>query len=216
GSGALGGVVSVRTKDAADLLAEDENLGARVHAGYASASRGWLTGGAVYGHLNAQVDALLQYDRRSNEDLQLGNGSTLAHSAYRRNSALAKSTVHLAPGNSLQLSYRRLRLDSLSPNNPAEPISSRNSLLDREVAVDTGRIEWRLLPESTLVDLKAGLSYTRTEVEEMQLTSVAHKDIDVDGYALDVTNTSRFDFAAGRHALTYGIDGRYQRVAATE
>src|SRR5699024_3464288 len=155
--------------------------------------------------LNDQVDALFQYDRRSNEDLKLGDGSRLPHSAYRRNSALAKSTLHLGPGNSLQLSYRRLRLDGMSPNNPTGPVSSSNSLLDREVAVDTGRVEWRLLPESMLVDLQAGLSYTRTEVDEMQRTLVEHKNIDVDGYALDVTNTSRFDFAAaGRHALTYG------------
>src|SRR5699024_868905 len=80
-----------------------------------------------------------------------------------------------------------------------------------------GRAEWRVLPESKLVDLQAGLSYTRTEVDEMQRTAVEHKKIDVDGYALDVTNTSRFDFAAaGRHALTYGVDGRYERIAATK
>ncbi|HLQ86005.1 MAG TPA: TonB-dependent hemoglobin/transferrin/lactoferrin family receptor [Salinisphaeraceae bacterium] len=217
GSGALGGVVSVRTKDAADLLADDEDFGARAHVGYESAGQGWLTGGAVYGRLNDHVDALFQYDRRSNEDLKLGNGRRLPHSAYRRNSALAKSTLHLAPGNSLQLSYRRLRLDGQSPNNPAEPVSSRNSLLDREVAVDVGRAEWRLLPESMLVDLKAGLSYTRTEVDERQRTVATHKNIDVDGYAMDVANTSRFDFGlAGRHALTYGIDANHERVGASE
>src|SRR5699024_5252255 len=71
GGGALGGVVSVRTKDAADLLADDEDFGARAHVGYESAGQGWLTGGAVYGRLNDHVDALFQYDRRSNEDLQL-------------------------------------------------------------------------------------------------------------------------------------------------
>src|SRR5699024_4553483 len=67
GSGALGGVVSVNTKEAADLLKEDQDIGALLSGGYQSASKGWETRGAVYGRLGDDFDALLQFDRRSNE-----------------------------------------------------------------------------------------------------------------------------------------------------
>src|SRR5699024_8728549 len=84
GSGALGGVVSVNTRDATDLLKDEQNVGAMLFGGYQSATEGWDTRGAVYGHLAEDVDAMLQFGHRSDGDVALGDGSTLPHSAYRR------------------------------------------------------------------------------------------------------------------------------------
>lgn len=215
GSGALGGVVSIDTKETADLLADDDNIGASLRGGYQSASDAWITGGSVYGRLGDGIDALVDIGRRSNENLELGDGSTLPQSAYQRTSALLKSTWHVSPGHSLQFSHRRLRLDGNTPSNPASTVSRENPLLDREIKIDTSRIEWQLVPMSRLVDLKAGLSHTRTEVDENERSAARHDRTEVDGWQVDLANTSRFDLGlAGKHALTYGVDANHQDIEA--
>lgn len=208
GSGALGGVVSVDTKAAADLLEDDQDIGARLHGGFQSASDGWITSGAVYGHLGDSVDALVQLGRASHENLELGNGETLPHSAYRRVSGLAKGAWHIAPGHSLQFSHRRTQLDAVSPFNATGELASDNPLTDREVKIGASRVEWRFLsPPSKLVDLKVGLSHIRTESNTHDLNSAEGFNGVMDTYGVDVANTSRFDLGSlGRHALTYGFD----------
>lgn len=214
GSGALGGVISVNTKEAEDLLADDQDFGALVFGGYQSATDGWATRGAVYGHLGDNLDALLQFGRRSNEDLELGNDTALAYSAYRRNSLLAKATWHVAQGNSLQFSHRRLHLQGVSPGAPA---GTGSALEDRATTVAASRVEWQLVPpQSELVDLTFGLSHIRTEVDENGVGVSQHDETVIAGLGVDVANTSRFNLgAAGRHVLTYGFDVNRKTVEAT-
>lgn len=214
GGGAIGGVVSVNTKEAADLLAEGQDIGARLHAGYQSVSEGWATRGAVYGHLGNHVDALVQIGHSDHENLELGDGSTLPHSAYQRTSLLMKSTVHMTPGNSLQFSHRRMRMEGISPGAPA---GTGSSLEKREITVGASRVEWRFLPiETKLIDLTVGLSHIRTEVDEKELGAHQHDNTLISGLGLDLTNTSRFDLStAGRHVLTYGFDVNRKSIEAT-
>lgn len=215
GSGAIGGVVAVDTKDAADLLAQGRDVGARVHSGYASASAGWVTSASVYGHLGDNIDGLVRIGRRSNENLELGDNNRLPNSAYRRLSLLAKTTLHIAPGNSLRVSHRRSRLEGVSPNNPRQ---NQGSLEEREIAVGSTLVEWNLLPAtSKLIDLTARVSHIRTEVDENQVGTAEHEETVVDVYGVDISNTSRFDLgAAGRHVLTYGFDANHAEIESTE
>lgn len=218
GSGALGGVVSIETKDATDLLADGQDIGARLHGGYQSATDGWITGGAAYGRLGDSVDALFHLGRSDFGNLKLGNDETLAHSGYQRTSFLAKGTWHITPGHSLQLSHRRSWLNAVSPSNPSSRVSRENPLVEREIAVGASRIEWRLLPESLkLVDLTVGLSHIRTEVDASEVRSAEYENTAIASYGLDAANTSRFDLGAvGRHVLTYGFDADRESIEATE
>lgn len=54
GSGALGGVVAVQTRNARDLLAAGEQVGGHVHQGFHSADDKSLTSGALYGQQGQQ------------------------------------------------------------------------------------------------------------------------------------------------------------------
>lgn len=54
GSGALGGVVSTRTRGAHDLLKADQDLGGYVKQGYHTADDKSLTSGAVYGRTDGK------------------------------------------------------------------------------------------------------------------------------------------------------------------
>lgn len=215
GSGAIGGVVAVDTKDAADLLAQGQDFGARVHGGYASASAGWVNSASLYGHLSENIDGLVWIGRRSNENLQLGDNRRLPNSAYQRRSLLAKSTVHFAPGNSLRVSHRRSRLEGVSPNNPRQ---NQGSLEEREIVVGSTLMEWNLLPASSKwIDLTAHLSHIRTEVDENQVGVSEREDTEVSVYGVDVSNTSRFDLGgAGRHVLTYGLDVTRGEIESTQ
>lgn len=217
GSGALGGVVSVQTKDAVDLLKPGQSFGARLKGGYQSATDGWLGSATLYGTLDDRLDGLLYVGRRDNGDLKLGNGETLDHSAYREDSLLAKTTFHATESQSIGLSHRSERLDGDVPSNPASNVSDENPLLSREIALDTTQIEWRVKPgEPRALDLRTHLYHTRTKVDEFA-SSLDRKDhTEVNTVGLDVANTSRFGLGAvGDHALTYGIDGYRDRAEAT-
>lgn len=219
GSGALGGVVSVNTKEANDLLAEGQDVGARLHGGYQSASDGWITRAAVYGHLGDNVDALVQIGRASHEDLDLGGSETLADSAYRRVSGLAKATWFLAPGNALQFSHRRMQLDAESPfNAAAQANDSSNPLTSRTVETGASRIQWTFVPPpAPLVDLEVALSHIRTESNTDDLFGMDGFRGVTEQFGLDLVNTSHLDAGGwGRHVLTYGIDANYASVDSAD
>lgn len=216
GSGALGGVVSVRTKDAADLLAPGKSFGARIRGGYQTATDGWLGSATLYGTLNDRVDGLVSFGHHDNDDLELGNGETLKHSAYRVNSLLAKTTFYPVLGQSLQLSHRRTRLTGTMPSNPADVLSRENPLLAREITIGSTRLEWRLMPETRLVDLHALVYHKRTRVDEEAHDLARHDRTEVRTIGLDVTNTTRLDLGlGGKHTLTYGVDGHRNRAEGT-
>lgn len=216
GSGALGGVVSVQTKDAADLLDPDQSLGAQLNAGYQTASNGWSAGATVYGMLADNLDGLLYVDHRDNNDFELGNGSKLPHSAYRQSSLLAKTKYYPAPSQSIGLIHRSERLKGDAPSNPASPVDRENPLLSRETALDTTQLKWRVKPTApAAVDLLALVYHTRTKVDETHFSDGSRDHTKVNTVGMDIANTSRFTLGpAGSHMLTYGANGFGDRANA--
>lgn len=101
GSGALGGVVSFTTKDAADFLEPGQSFGARLKLGYQDVNAQAHTSAAVYGRSGDTLDYLLDWSYRNADDTQLGDGSTLEHSAFDSLAGLAKLTWKPAPFHSL-------------------------------------------------------------------------------------------------------------------
>ena len=74
--GGIGGVVAFETKDAADLLAPGQSVGALASFGYRNASAEYaptLTGFGRYGGL----DLLANFSFRDSGDIEQGNGNEL-------------------------------------------------------------------------------------------------------------------------------------------
>lgn len=213
GSGAIGGVVSVETKDAKDLLAPGKLFGARFRGSYQSAVDGWFGSGALYGRPTDYLDMLVYASRRENDNLELGNGTTLPFSNYRRSTVLAKATFYPTANQSIGISHRQLWLNGHAPANPTATLSSSNFPLDRNVTLRSSHINWRLTPESPLVDLRTQLYHTKRSIDAYAASLNRRDYTTVDTLGWSLTNTTRHDFGfAGAHALTYGSNG-YQNSA---
>lgn len=83
GSDAIGGVVSFVSKDPAQLLSVDENLGGRVKLGYASVANEWVANAQLYG-VNGDWQWLLNATTRDGSETETyydGDGTGLERNA---------------------------------------------------------------------------------------------------------------------------------------
>ncbi len=209
GSGAIGGVVNFRTKDAADLLRPGQSLGASLTAG-AGTNAGERRGTATaYGAVD-WADLVVSTSLGTRDDYEDGNGNTVVNSGWDQRSALAKLT--LTPNEE-----HRLRVGLL--HNRFEFKSGTATVEDLTTTANTVTGQYHFTPtDMPLVDLTANLYYTTTEQEETRITgSLAGREtrVEVKTPGFDLFNTSRFDVAGTGHALTVGVDGFQDEVEAT-
>lgn len=100
----LGGGIAFETKDAKDLLAAEQVLGARVHATYASNNyRSYsLTG---YGQLSTKTDLLAYFDTTNRDNPEDGNGVESVGNDGEIRNALLKLGWDLTDIQRLELTY---------------------------------------------------------------------------------------------------------------
>lgn len=208
GSGALGGVASLETKDAVDLLPPEQYAGVRLHHGYQSATHGHMSSLAGYAHLSSKVDGLIYLSHRDHDDMTLGNGAVEAYSGYKVNAGMAKLSIYPTDNQRLQLSHRSEHTSGLTPANPAEAGADASKIIDRDINTRTSRINWQAAPEGPLIDIAAQVYHTRTLVEGDTVTGTArHQKTQLVRTGLDISNTSHGSLGPMAHTFTYGIDG---------
>jgi hemoglobin/transferrin/lactoferrin receptor protein len=130
GSDALGGVVSLTTKDAADFLNPGETLGARIKLGSESADRLQRGGGTLFSRIGG-LDLLADYNQQDSQDIEQADGSRLPHSANATRAGLYKLGYDFGGAGELRASLQTYRQATQSPSNPSQPVTRTNPLLDR-------------------------------------------------------------------------------------
>ncbi len=105
GSGALGGVVAMRTANALDLLKNGDTIGAQIQQGYQSANQLSSSSVAVFG-ADRTFDWLLQGFYNDSNDLRVGGGEKIAHSGLMQKGGLAKFGWQINEAQRLELSHR--------------------------------------------------------------------------------------------------------------
>lgn len=214
GSGAIAGLLSFTTKDAADFLPPGQHWGFRVKAGYQSApdmGMGSLTGFARSGMFDVVASGLY----RNSSDLRQGGGTILRFSDLDVMSGLIKVGATPAPDmrvNVSWLGHRDTGISTTTPNTGATNAPADRSTLQHTFATN---FSWNPA-NNPFVDLRATVYHTRLDLHEKRLS-----DRRVDGSffrttGLDVANSNNFkinDWMGAR--LTYGIDGHIQYVTGT-
>lgn len=121
GSGALGGVVAIRTPTALDLLRNNDEIGGKIRQGYQSASTLSETEGSVFG-ATEKLDWIVQTFYNDADNLKIGgNGGKVAYSAYRQTGGQAKVGYQFNDESRLELSHRIIQSHATVPNdNSAE------------------------------------------------------------------------------------------------
>lgn len=203
GSGALGGVVSTRTRSANDLLAVDQDLGGYVKQGYHTADDKSLTSGAVYGRTDGkQGDWLLNAYYNDGNDIRLGNGEDLQHSAARQQGVMGKFGWTPDDAQRLELSLRHSEANQSAPSNPTANVSSSVPLVDQQTKDFNTTLDYQFTPDNPLIDSRVTAYYNKTNFDEYRIAKQQQDEVNFQTIGLNANN--RAELALGN--LLAGAD----------
>lgn len=215
GSGALGGVIAVRTITAEDFLEEGQRAGVQVSSGYQSVNDEWRVGGTgVWRSEDERVDVVGNVTLRNSGDIDLGSGLALP-SEDEIASSLLKTTFRPSDEWTLSASWMRYGGDSIDPNNPQgnDPGGPGNENVYRDILSNTVQGAMNYNPASDLVDANLVAYFTRNDVTEDEVDSPRIVSREVETFGISFDNRSRFDLGPAALTLTYG--GEYYRDEQT-
>ncbi len=221
GSGAIGGVVSFRTRDVDDLLKPGETFGGEEHVVVQSNGPGVVTSTSAGARLGTTADVFGQLTYRDASSYKDGYGQTIQDTGSQLLGGLFKANVR--PTDSQQISLSALTQNFKFSN---DGTSNQGARFNDDVTTSTYTLGYTFKPsEIPLIDFGAKVYYSTTENKQ---TFVAPDPDGVygalgvmpgdplsdklDTYGFDIHNTSRFATGVVNHALTVGGDGVLDRV----
>lgn len=206
GSGAIGGVVALATKDAADMLAPGESAGARVKLGYQGVNDQWLTGATGYSLLGDTIDLLVDVNRRDADDTELGGGTTLDNSAYESTGGLFKLTWAPAPEHELATVAQVYDDEAGVPSNP-QTLGTAADLVDRETRqVNLSARYSYESPDSTWLRPSVLLFRNLNDIDERRRTDARLDQTELTTWGFDLRNRFSWSGAQTAHDLYLGVD----------
>lgn len=204
GPGALGGSVRFVTKDASDLLDDDQNIGALLKSTYNSNGDGLKNSATVYGRTESgKVEGMIHLTSGSHDNYEDGGGNELAGSEQDEQLGFAKVKVQLTDEQSLTLSYENMEQTGDILYRPEWIESSSNYLRDTETQRKTTTLNYRFIDkDSDLIDTKVTLYQTQNQL--YQNSDGNYTDANIKTFGLNVSNTSIIN----NHEIVYGINYR--------
>lgn len=200
GSGGTGGVIELRTLDAADLLEPGETVGATFGGGYQLVNNERMARTTIFGRPDDSLDILGSVVHRNSGSIDLGDGTSLENTSDDIVSGLVKGSYSPAPFHRIEASFQRFTNGAREPNNGQDPDAS--DIVDKDILADTYRLAYGYNdPVNRLLDLDVVVYRTEFEVDETRLDSngggpvgeLLERDVDTTGIRLD--NRSRVDLS---------------------
>ncbi|HHF3649797.1 TPA: TonB-dependent hemoglobin/transferrin/lactoferrin family receptor [Haemophilus influenzae] len=131
GSGALGGVVAMRTPNALDLLKNNDKFGVKIRQGYQTANNLSEKDVSVFA-ANDKFDVLISGFYNNADNLRTGKGNKLNNTAYKQFGGLAKFGWQINDANRVELSHRETRFKQTAPsNNEVENEFTNEKIIDQ-------------------------------------------------------------------------------------
>ena len=236
GNGGFGGKVTLETKDAADLLVDDKNIGAFLkYSRFSNNSQNTYTG-AVYGKSeNGVMDGMFYYTNRDSGDVQRPDGSKFLYSAQQQDTYLAKLNFHPTDSqkislNAMQSGHKGWEPFAAMRDQDAVPTEAdikkygyeeawKRRLVYRDQNDSSYSVGYELNPESNpYVNLKATASYSKTDQHDQRLPSVTGSAatlgneswVTYTNTAFKLSNISDITTDYGTHKLKVGV--QYQKM----
>lgn len=205
GSGALGGVIALRTIEVDDILQPGARFGGFASMGVQSQGSGWR-GGLGLGAREGAFEALGAFSGFTNNNFTDGAGNTIPFTGDDATSLLGK--LGWNPGNHrFQVSAQRFRDDHVLP--VSANTATTTGIADRRTDAETMTFRWSYAdPAQPLLAPRVVLYRTNVDITERRLAGTrATERTELTTHGLDAQNTSHFDAGLlGRHSLTYGIE----------
>ncbi|WP_340110544.1 TonB-dependent receptor domain-containing protein [Pikeienuella sp. HZG-20] len=213
GSGALGGVIFLDTKDADDVLGPDETRAGEFTLGYNSQGDE-LLGATTVAAREGDLDILGFISARPRfSDQKDGAGDAIIDSDIDSFSGLLKLGWNLAPGHRIEAAYQRYQDRGDTPPN-TNVQGSPTSTVDRDLTNQTFRLGWDWDAGDGMINLKTLFYYNKTDVEEDRLFDGRFDESDFETIGFEATNISRFDLGLPV-SLSYGVEAYRDRQEAT-
>ncbi|CAI0736677.1 TonB-dependent hemoglobin/transferrin/lactoferrin family receptor [Serratia ficaria] len=210
GSGALGGVVSYETVDAADLLLPGHDSGYRVYGTAGSGDHSLGMGASAYGRTDS-LDGLLSFGTRDVGDLRQGNGFDAPNDETISN-VLAKGTWKIDDNQSLTGNLRYYNNGAQEPKNPQESASSSGNLMtDRSTIQRDAALSYKLKPVGQeWLDAEAKIYYSDVEINAHAAGSEDENRKQTTRGAKLENRTRLFADTFASHLFTYGTEAYKQ------
>ncbi|MEX4312792.1 TonB-dependent hemoglobin/transferrin/lactoferrin family receptor [Haemophilus influenzae] len=132
GSGALGGVVAMRTPNALDLLKNNDKFGVKIRQGYQTANNLSERDVSVFA-ANDKFDVLISAFYNNADNLRTGKGNKLNNTAYKQFGGLAKFGWQINDANRVELSHRETRFKQTAPGNNEAKNELTNEQLTKQI-----------------------------------------------------------------------------------
>jgi hemoglobin/transferrin/lactoferrin receptor protein len=245
GSGAIGGLVSFRTKDINDVLRAGERWGVDLSGSYGSNNARGL--GSVFAGVRAtpDIDIFGGAVYRTQGNYKDGNGTEIGNTGNQVEAGLMKLTVRPALGHEVKLGatfqdyqYNIGQFNRGPTTSPALIALNRGSSVYASDAKNyTGTVTWNYsLPSDNLFDSHVSVYGNRTQNDQTKTYDYGapttycngglgnnisgcvgtNRAYTLDTYGFDANNTTRFNVGDWRNAFTYGVDAFQDDVITTD
>ncbi|AJJ24107.1 TonB-dependent hemoglobin/transferrin/lactoferrin family receptor [Yersinia enterocolitica] len=210
GSGALGGVISYETVDAADLLLPGQNSGYRVYSAAATGDHSFGLGASAFGRTD-DVDGILSFGTRDIGNIRQSDGFNAPNDETISN-VLAKGTWRIDQIQSLSANLRYYNNSALEPKNPqTSAASSTNLMTDRSTIQRDAQLKYNIKPlDQEWLNATAQVYYSEVEINARpQGTPEEGRKQTTKGGKLE-NRTRLFTDSFASHLLTYGTEAYKQ------
>lgn len=215
GSGALGGVISIRTLDPGDLLSGGSQVGAQFNAGYSTAYNEWVTTPRAFGQSDKGIGWLVGYTARQNDGtVRLADaGARLSDAEERINDFNARLVLPASDRDFLRFSVTGYDNDGVTSTNLSDLVVDDSARVDRSTRQITATANWERAGEGWFDEaVHATIYYTDAQIDEARLQDGRLDDIGYRSWGVDVRNTAAIGAAQD---LTYGVEVVADRQEAT-
>ncbi|SEP21532.1 hemoglobin/transferrin/lactoferrin receptor protein [Salinihabitans flavidus] len=168
GSGIVGGVVKLETKDPMDYTGGVPGFGGSQAFEFSSNDEGKVSSTTLAWQPTERAGFLLNYTWRDQDDLTAGDGTTIGNSAFQTPSGLAKATFSFGESDehTLSFSYSQTVADDKDvPYDQFDTSGGTFGNVDRLTDTSQAVIDYRFNPANDLIDLRANLSYADQIIE---------------------------------------------------
>jgi hemoglobin/transferrin/lactoferrin receptor protein len=210
GSGALGGVISFETVEAADLLLAGQNTGYRVYSSAATGDHSFGLGASAYGRTD-DIDGILSFGTRDIGNIRQSNGFEAPNDETISN-VLAKGTWHIDPIQSLSANLRYYNNNAIEPKNPqTSAASSSNVITNRSTIQRDAQLSYHLKPlDQEWLNATARVYYSEVAINARPQGSAEEgRKQTTEGGKLE-NRTRLFTDSIASHLLTYGTEAYKQ------
>ncbi|MBO6867101.1 MAG: TonB-dependent receptor plug domain-containing protein [Thalassococcus sp.] len=224
GSGIVGGVVKLETKDASDFTNGELGFAGSQTFEYGSNGNSKVSSTNLAWMPTEKAEFLLNYTIRDQDNLTAGDGSEIGNSAFNTPSYLAKGKFTFGQDDAHSIAFSHSRTVADDKDVPYDQFGTDGGMfgnVDRVTDTSQTTLEYRYNPGNDLIDLRANLSYSDQLIDQSYvagsspfegtgtfafLEPLVNSELRYETTKLNVSNRSLFHTGQIDHDLLAGVE----------